>query len=148
MITVFIVTVVAFGAVALTFIFGRSAIAVTLVAIACFGLAPVFQAADGKPADPDGRLAGEEFRLLAVAPLAQDRFLVSVLYGEDDIRTYRIELKSNEAKERFLKAAGAMKKGRVMMGRAKRGRAGLIAADDMDFSFTEAPEAAPKGPSP
>lgn len=143
----FAFTVAAIGLVALTFLFERPAFAVTLVAVVSLSLAPAFQDAAGTPADPDGRLHAEQWRPISIAALADSRFLVSVLYRAGDIRTYRLAFNSPEAKDRFLKAQGDLKKGKVLWGRAAHGRAGQISDDDMGFEMSEAP-LEPKGPSP
>jgi hypothetical protein len=51
-------------------------------------------------------------------------------------------------KDALLKAAGAMKKGRVLNGKARFGRAGLQNDSDMQIDFRDAPEANPKETSP
>ena len=144
MMWVYVIVTCAFGLVALAFLFRAPAFAVTLTAVCLFALAPIFQEEAGHPADADARLSIDPWRALAISPLADSSFLVSVLYQTGEIRTYRLALTSQEAKDRFLKAASALKKGRVLIGRAKRGRAGLMNDDAMDFDFTDAPETEPK----
>ncbi len=148
MFLVYIVVAVACGLIALIFISGRPAIAVTFLAVALFGLAPVFQASDGIPAHADGRLASEQWRLLAVAPLPDDIFVVTVRYQPDDIRTYRLVLPEGREREKFLQAGQAIKKGKALAGKARRGRAGLLNDGDMTFDFAEVPQATKEGTSP
>jgi hypothetical protein len=93
----------------------------------------------GQPTLPDQRLMEEPWRLLAVTPLVQDRFLLSVRYGKGDIRTYILTLTDPSQKDALLKAAAAMKQGRVLNGRAGHGRAGLQDDNGMEFGFSEAP---------
>lgn len=142
----YILSALAFGIVALVFLWNRPHWAVTLMAVGLFGLAPVFQADAGKPAMADARLASEQWRLLSVAPLSDGVFLVSVRYQVGDVRTYSLHLETPEQRDAFLKAAQALKKGHVLNGRAARGRAGLE-SDDLGFSFSEAPDSNPKPPS-
>jgi hypothetical protein len=116
-----------------------------LGALAAVGLFIGFQHAFGIPADPDGRLSGEAWRVLAVAPLDQDRFLVSVRYNAGDIRTYQLHIAEPDQRDQFLKAAKGLKKGKPMVGHALRPRAGLTDDGEMGFQFNDAPLADPKG---
>jgi hypothetical protein len=102
----------------------------------------------GQPTLADQRLADEQWRAVAIAPLEEDRFLVSVRYSKGDIRTYMLTVTDPAQKDALLKAAGAMKKGRSLNGKARFGRAGLQNDSDMQFDFRDAPEANPKETSP
>ena len=148
MMLVFAFVCVCVGLIALAFLFARPAGAVVLAAVTCFALAGVFQDAAGLPADPDGRLAAEEWRVLSIAPLADDNFIVSVMYQAGDVRTYRLLLTSEEAKDAFLKAGQSLKRGLRLNGKARRGRGGQLSDSDMGFSFSEAPELTKKGTQP
>jgi hypothetical protein len=102
----------------------------------------------GIPALPDERLAADEWRVLAVAPLDNDQFLVSVRYRAGDIRTYRLTITDPRQRDEFLRAIQAQKKGRALNGKAARGRAGQIGDDAMGFSFRNVPDLQPKETSP
>lgn len=102
----------------------------------------------GAPTKADGRMASEPWRLLSIAPLGDDRFLISAGYISGDIRTYLLNLRDPRQRDIILKAMGDLKMGKRVMGRAQHGRAGLMADDQMDFSFTDAPDLQPKDPSP
>jgi hypothetical protein len=115
----------------------RTATAFGVVVIAALFLA--FQQAAGLPAAPDGRLSDEQWRVLAVAPLDNDRFLVSVGYDAGDIRTYRLHIAGQQQRDQFLKAQQALKKGKLIVGHANRSRAGLADDEDMGFQFADAP---------
>ncbi len=148
MFTIYILVAVAFGSMALIFIWGRPALAVTFFAIAIFGLAPLFQASDGIPAHADGRLAAEQWKLLGVAPLPDNVFIVTLKFAGDDIRTYRLVLPSGQQRDKFLEAQRGLKAGKTMMGKARKGRAGLMDDSEMDFDFVEAPQATKEGSPP
>ncbi len=139
---------VVFGVLALTFIQGRAPVAVTLLAVALFGLAPVFQASDGIPAHADGRLAAEQWKLLGVAPLPDNVFIVTLRFADDDIRTYRLVLPSGQQRDKFLEAQRGLKAGKTMMGKARKGRAGLMDDSEMDFDLVEVPQATKEGSPP
>lgn len=108
----------------------------------------VWQHFMGMSALPDARLAEEAWRVLSVAPIADDQFLLSVKYPGGDIRTYRLAMSDPKARDAFLEAAQAMKKGRQLSGRAGHSRAGLPNDSSMEFSFRDLPDIAPKGTSP
>ncbi len=148
MFATYIVTAVFIGLIALLFLWGRPAFAVTMVAVATFGLAPLFQASDGIPAHADGRLAAEQWKLLAVAPLPDNVFIVILRFADDDIRTYRLVLPSGQQRDKFLEAQRGLKAGKMMMGKARKGRAGLMSDSEMDFDFVEAPQATKEGSPP
>ena len=145
MFLVYIATCVAFGATALIFINGRAPIAVTFLAISLLALAPVFQASDGIPAHADGRLAAEPWQLLSVAALPGDVFVVTVRFQPDDIRAYRLVLPDGQQRDRFLQAQSSLKKGKQVVGKARRGRAGQLNDSAMQFDFTEAPQVQKEG---
>jgi hypothetical protein len=140
----FALVAAAFGVVALAFLFRKPHWAVTVMAVALLAMAPIFQGSAGTPANADGRLAREQWRLLSVAPLPDNVFIVSVVYPPNDVRTYRLSLANQGDRDAFLKAAQGLKRGRFLIGKAKRGRAGLIDDAEMNFSFADAPEASPK----
>ncbi len=142
---VYIAVSVACGLLALIFLFGRPAIAVTFLAVSLLGLAPLFQSADGIPAHADGRLAGEPWRLLAVVVLPGDVFVVTLRFQPDDVRTYRLTLPDGQQRDQFLQAAAGLKKGKALMGRARRGRAGRLDDSEMGFDFVEVPQATKEG---
>jgi len=133
------------GIVSLSFILSGPRAGVTIGAVAVAGLFIAFQRDAGIPAAPDGRLSGEPWRVLAVAPLDGDRFLVSVRYDAGDIRTYRLHISEPGERDEFLKAQQGLKKGKALVGRAQHSRAGLADDGDMGFHFTDAPETDPKG---
>lgn len=116
----------------------------TIVALFFVGLILTGWHYAGSPALPDERLATEQWRVLAVAQLEEDRFLVSVGYANSDIRTYRLSIHDPAQRDEFLKAVQAMRKGRSLVGKARKGRAGLPNDSSMDFQFGDAPEAGPK----
>ncbi len=171
MFLVYIATCFVFGTVALLFISGRPAGAVTVLAVGLLALAPIFQRSDGIPAHADGRLAAEQWRLLSVATLPDNVFIVTIRYGCaspggqasseggvrperagsptscEDIRTYRLVLSDGQQRDQFLQAAGALKKGKALMGRARKGRAGQLNDSEMQFDFTEVPQAQKEGQS-
>ncbi len=130
--------------VSLAFILAGPRTGAALGALALAGLFVAFQQAAGTPAAPDGRLSGEQWRVLAVSALDGDRFLVSVRYNAGDIRTYRLHITEPAERDEFLKAEQALKKGKIMVGRAERSRAGLADDGDMRFQFSDAPQADPK----
>ncbi len=142
--TLYLVTAVCFGAVAITFVIVGPRAGVVVMAAVLAALVPGFGHEAGAPTEAGERLAQEQWRVLSIAPLADDRFLVSVLYQAGDVRTYRLTLSSPEARDRFLKAGQDLKHGKVMNGKAKHGRAGLMNDDSMGIEFGEAPEAEPK----
>ncbi len=142
---VFIVACIGFGVVAIAFIADRAPIAVTIMAIVLLGLAPIMQRSDGIPAHADGRLAAEQWRLLSVAVLPGDTFIVTLRFQPDDVRTYRLVLPDGQQRDQFLQAAGALKKGRALMGKAHKGRAGLLNDSEMQFDFVEVPQAQKEG---
>lgn len=131
-------------AVALAFLMLGPRLAVSMAIVLVAVLVLFFQHFAGTPAMPDGRLAAEPWRVLAVAPLAENRFLVSVRYAAGDIRTYELKITDPRERDEFLKAGQSLKKGRALVGRAARSRAGLINDSDMGFSFGEVPDADPK----
>ncbi len=145
---VYVLVCIGFAAVALSFLFNRAPVAVTLMAVCLFSLVPIFQASDGIPAHADGRLAAEQWRLLAVAPLPDSVFIVTLLFHPDDIRTYRLTLPNGQQRDKFLEAQRSIKQGKTLMGKARRGRAGLLDDSEMQFDFTEAPQATKEGQSP
>src|SRR5262245_41948215 len=104
--------------VSLAFILTGPRTGVALSAVVIGSLFAAFQQAAGVPAAPDGRLAAEEWRVLAVSPLDGDRFLVSVRYNAGDIRTYRLHIANQEERDEFLKAQQSLKKGKLLVGRA------------------------------
>jgi hypothetical protein len=134
----------AVAAVASVFADVRAAIIIWALCALTAGL--IMQHAAGTPAMPDGRLAAEQWRLLAVAPVADSRFILTVRYSEGDIRSYDLNITDPGQRDEFLKAQQALKKGHAMRGQAKHGRAGLLHDDDMGFSFGDVPDQAPKGP--
>jgi hypothetical protein len=140
----YLLVAAAIAIVSLAFLFTGPRTGVALGAIVIAGLFVAFQQAAGTPAAPDGRLSGEPWRVLAVSALDGDRFLVSVRYNADDIRTYRLHISNPAERDEFLKAEQALKKGKLMVGRAERSRAGLADDGDMHFQFADAPEADPK----
>ncbi len=144
---VYITVAVFVGLVSLLFIFGRPAIAVTFLAVSLLGLAPLMQRSDGIPAHADGRLAAEPWHLLSVAVLPGDTFIVTLRFQPDDIRTYRLVLPDGQQRDQFLQAQQSLKKGRALMGRARKGRAGLLNDSEMQFDFTEVPQAQKEGAS-
>ncbi len=137
---VYILVCIGFAAVALSFLFNRAPAAITLMAICLFSLVPIFQASDGIPAHADGRLAAEQWRLLAVAPLPDSVFIVTLKFGSDDIKTYRLVLPDGRERDKFLQAQQSIKQGKTLTGKARRGRAGLLDDSEMQFDFTEAPQ--------
>ncbi len=145
MFLVYIAVSVACGLIALIFLAGRPSIAVTFLAIALLGLAPLFQASDGIPAHADGRLAAEQWRLLSVAALPGDVFVVAVRFQPDDIRAYRLVLPDGQQRDQFLQAQSSLKKGKQVVGKARRGRAGQLNDSAMQFDFTEAPQVQKEG---
>ncbi len=140
MFLVYVATCFVFGTVALLFISGRPAGAVTVLAVGLLALAPIFQRSDGIPAHADGRLAAEQWRLLSVAVLPGDTFIVTLRFQPDDIRTYRLVLPDGQQRDQFLQAQASLKKGRALMGRARKGRAGQLNDSEMQFDFSEAPQ--------
>ncbi len=145
---VYIAVSVAAGLLALIFLFGRPALAVIFLAVSLFVLAPVFQSADGIPAHADGRLASEQWRLLAVAALPGGVFVITLRFQPDDIRTYRLTLPDGQERDKFLQAQQALKKGRALTGKARRGRAGRLDDSEMGFDFVEVPQATKEGTPP
>jgi len=137
----YILVAAAIAIVSLAFILTGPRTGVALGAVVIAGLFVAFQQAAGTP---DGRLSGEPWRVLAVSALDGDRFLVSVRYNAGDIRTYRLHITEPAERDEFLKAEQALKKGKLMVGRAERPRAGLADDGDMHFQFADAPEADPK----
>ena len=136
----YIVVAVAIPLISVAFILTGPRTGVALGAAVIAGLFLAFQQAAGLPAAPDGRLSGEEWRVLAVSPLEGDRFLVSVRYDAGDIRTYRLHITEQQERDEFLKAQQGLKKGKLLVGRATRSRAGLADDDDMGFQFADAPQ--------
>lgn len=122
--------------------------AATIVMLAFAGVLLIGLHYAGSPAMPDQRLAEEQWRVLAVAQLDDDRFLVAVRYSGGDIRTYRLSIHDPAQRDEFLKVQQAMRKGCSMMGRAGHGRAGLATDDAMQFGFTDAPDLQPKKARP
>ncbi len=145
---VYILVCIGFGAVALSFLFNRAPTAVTLMAVCLFALVPIFQASDGIPAHADGRLASEQWRVLAVAPLPDNVFIVTLKFAGDDIRTYRLALPDGRERDKLLQAQQSIKQGKALMGKARRGRAGLLDDSEMQFDFTEAPQVTKEGQTP
>ncbi len=145
---VYVLVCIGFAAVALSFLFERASFAITLMAVCLFALVPIFQASDGIPAHADGRLAAEQWRLLAIAQLPDSVFIVTLRFGSDDIKTYRLVLPDGRERDKFLQAQQSIKQGRALMGKAGRGRAGLLDDSEMQFDFTEVPQAAKEGSPP
>ncbi len=141
---IFAIVAALFGITGILFIRVDHRIAVVAMALVLAGLIPLFQDAAGIPAGADQRLSTEPWRLLSVAPLAENRFLIGVRYASGALRSYDLNLADPGQRDTFLKAAGALKKGRVINGHAKHGRAGLLNDGDMDFGFSDAPESEPK----
>src|SRR6478672_3492702 len=110
----YIVVAVAIALISATFILTGPRTGVAFGAAVIAGLFLAFQQAAGIPAAPDGRLSGEQWRVLAISPLDGDQ---------------------------FLRAQQGLKKGKPMVGRAARSRAGLADDDDMGFEFADAPQA-------
>lgn len=140
MIYVFCVIAVAFAVVASLFILNKPYMAVVWMAVSLAIIAPMLQHYDGIPANADGRLASETWRVVAAAPLGDDWFLLASRYANGDIRIYRIFLPDQKKRDKFLAMQQGVKKGKVMIGKAARQRAGLENDGDMEFSFTEPPE--------
>jgi len=146
-------TVVFLGAAAVIILMALAWLAVgpRTMAVAAVGgvilLATVSQHFAGLPASPDGRLALEQWRVLSVAPLEDDRFLVAVRFANGDLRAYAMAIKAPQQRDEFLKAAQGIRKGRSIVGRAARIRAGEIDDGGMGFNFNDAPEADPKARS-
>ncbi len=142
-----VVVMLCFTVAAVAFLAMDQRAASIVAAAAGLTLIAVLQHFAGISALPDGRLATEPWRALAVTTLEDDLFLLSVRYAGGDIRTYRLQLSSPEARDEMLKAEQGAKKGKTMTGRAHRGRAGLADDSDMGFEFFEAPESDPKNAS-
>jgi hypothetical protein len=136
----YILVAAAIVLVSVTFILTGPRSGVSISAVAIAGLFLAFQQAAGLPAAPDGRLSGEQWRVLAVSALDSDRFLVSVRYAAGDIRTYQLHISKPGERDEFLKAQQSLKKGKLLVGRAIRSRAGLTDDDDMGFQFADAPQ--------
>ena len=141
----YLVVAAAIAIVSLSFMFSGPRAGVTIGAVVVAGLFVAFQREAGLPASPDGRLSGEPWRVLAVSPLVGDRYLVSVRYDAGDVRTYRLHISEPGERDEFLKAEQGLKKGKALVGRAQRSRAGLADDSEMGFYFTDAPETDPKG---
>src|SRR5262249_33404874 len=100
----YILVAVAIALVSVAFILSGPRTGATLGAVVIAALFVAFQQAAGLPAVPDGRLSGEQWRVLAVSALDGDRFLVSVRYSAGDIRTYRMHIADQQQRDEFLKA--------------------------------------------
>lgn len=131
---------------ALAFVMAGKRWGVALSSLSVAALWLQFQASVGLPADADARLTQEQWRVIAIAPIAQDTFLVSVAYPGNDIRTYRLVITDSGEKDKFLQTAQKARKGLMMLGQASHARAGQTNDGGMDFEFGEAAEVTPKQP--
>src|SRR5437763_11674277 len=100
----YVLVAVAIALISIAFILTGPRCGVAVGAVAIAGLFLAFQQAAGLPAVPDGRLSGEQWRVLAVSALDGDRFLVSVRYNAGDVRTYQLHIVEPGERDEFLKA--------------------------------------------
>lgn len=119
----------------------RLAIVVALIAL--IALWPQVLALAGRPSPADARLAAEQWRVLAIAPVSANDFLVSALYANGDIVTYLLDLSDGEQRERMRQAQDSVRNGWVILGQAKRPPVG-VSDGGMEFGFSEAPQTVEK----
>lgn len=112
----------------------RVAIAITVIGL--ITLWTQMQGLAGVPAGADSRLAAEPFKVLSVAQVSQDGFLIGVKFPNGDIRSYLLSLPEPDQKDKFLKAQQSIKRGIGIVGRARHPRAGQASDGGMDFGFS------------